>query len=450
MMIKHKIKNNMSSSGLTRRSRNKDLRADWMPDQVGHDRKEEQGRSMVEMLGVLAIIGVLSIGGIAGYTYGMDKNHANEIIGTVSMMAVTASQGLMLNGDFSLSEFGEKVAGYPFYSNLDYSGTETDFSIGVEEIPTGVCEHIKKSEFTAPFLTLINGKQAGDCQSGLNTVEFVFLDALDKGDEKDRKTCATDNDCAPFLGSGYKCNKTKGICEIQCASNRTYVNGYGCCPNDRLWNGGCCSADYGVKMQEVEGVRMCCKDGDCCPEGQIYDAKTQKCQLCENVTGVINNNTFYYCAMCPNLVKVSKWQCAPACTDPDAVLVNGVCKCPLDRPLLPSNNPTNPQCLPCDYNGQTGHEPPYTASTDTSFTGYYCNRRNGGGYSRYCAPGTVGVSSQQTIILKDGTMYKETDNYGSCKPCDEVDVSALKYQASCESCDGTWVGASWDNGTCQP
>ena len=28
----------------------------------------ESGRSMVEMLGVLAIIGVLSIGGIAGYT----------------------------------------------------------------------------------------------------------------------------------------------------------------------------------------------------------------------------------------------------------------------------------------------------------------------------------------------------------------------------------------------
>ena len=29
--------------------------------------KLESGRSMVEMLGVLAIIGVLSIGGIAGY-----------------------------------------------------------------------------------------------------------------------------------------------------------------------------------------------------------------------------------------------------------------------------------------------------------------------------------------------------------------------------------------------
>ena len=33
----------------------------------------DTGRSMVEMLGTLAIMGVLSIGGIAGYRYAMDK-----------------------------------------------------------------------------------------------------------------------------------------------------------------------------------------------------------------------------------------------------------------------------------------------------------------------------------------------------------------------------------------
>ena len=33
--------------------------------------KSQLGRSMVEMLGVLAIIGVLSIGGVTGYRYAM-------------------------------------------------------------------------------------------------------------------------------------------------------------------------------------------------------------------------------------------------------------------------------------------------------------------------------------------------------------------------------------------
>ena len=35
------------------------------------ERNEQTGRSMVEMLGVLAIIGVLSVGGIAGYSKAM-------------------------------------------------------------------------------------------------------------------------------------------------------------------------------------------------------------------------------------------------------------------------------------------------------------------------------------------------------------------------------------------
>lgn len=41
---------------------------------------DEAGRSMVEMLGVLAIIGVLSIGGIAGYTMAMNRYRANEAL----------------------------------------------------------------------------------------------------------------------------------------------------------------------------------------------------------------------------------------------------------------------------------------------------------------------------------------------------------------------------------
>ena len=38
------------------------------------------GRSMIEMLGVLAIIGVLSVGGIAGYSKAMEKFKLNKII----------------------------------------------------------------------------------------------------------------------------------------------------------------------------------------------------------------------------------------------------------------------------------------------------------------------------------------------------------------------------------
>ena len=43
-------------------------------------RVNEQGRSMIEMLGVLAIVGVLSVGGIAGYSKAMNKFKTNKKI----------------------------------------------------------------------------------------------------------------------------------------------------------------------------------------------------------------------------------------------------------------------------------------------------------------------------------------------------------------------------------
>ena len=50
--------------------------------------KFESGRSMVEIIGVLAVIGVLSIGGVMGYSYGMDKQRANEVINDVNMRMI--------------------------------------------------------------------------------------------------------------------------------------------------------------------------------------------------------------------------------------------------------------------------------------------------------------------------------------------------------------------------
>ena len=44
------------------------------------------GRSMIEMLGVLAIIGVLSVGGIAGYSKAMEKYKINKTINEYTML----------------------------------------------------------------------------------------------------------------------------------------------------------------------------------------------------------------------------------------------------------------------------------------------------------------------------------------------------------------------------
>lgn len=47
----------------------------------------EAGRSMIEMLGVLAIIGVLSVGGIAGYSKAMNKYRVNKTVDEITQIA---------------------------------------------------------------------------------------------------------------------------------------------------------------------------------------------------------------------------------------------------------------------------------------------------------------------------------------------------------------------------
>ena len=75
----------------------------------------ESGRSMVEMLGTLAIIGVLSVGAIAGYSYGMNKYRANQTIHDISLRTVDlmtqASQG---QAELTFAEWDKETTIYDF------------------------------------------------------------------------------------------------------------------------------------------------------------------------------------------------------------------------------------------------------------------------------------------------------------------------------------------------
>ena len=73
--------------------------------------KNESGRSMVEMLGVLAIIGVLSVAGSAGYTMAMNKYRANEILNVASQLAILAQARYETTG-----------------ANADVSGTNAGYT----------------------------------------------------------------------------------------------------------------------------------------------------------------------------------------------------------------------------------------------------------------------------------------------------------------------------------
>ena len=89
----------------------------------------QSGRSMVEMLGVLAIIGVLSVGGIAGYSLSMRRHRANGVVDIASKYALVAygqCQQKVINGEVS---------------NIDDCSNHTTFeNAGIGALPAGVKE----------------------------------------------------------------------------------------------------------------------------------------------------------------------------------------------------------------------------------------------------------------------------------------------------------------------
>ena len=106
--------------------------------------KSQKGRSMVEMLGVLAVIGVLSVGGVYGYGVAMKKHKANELLHQASMLATTVSaQAMTNNGTLpsTIIDFGSTNYG-SFSKTVTEKGNQ--FVLTIEGLDESVCEQLKK------------------------------------------------------------------------------------------------------------------------------------------------------------------------------------------------------------------------------------------------------------------------------------------------------------------
>lgn len=95
------------------------------------------GRSMIEMLGVLAIIGVLSIGGIAGYSHAMKKNKINTLKQSISHVVMQVKN---------------------YYINHDsYEGLTTDTAIEAGIIPDDMLVADETTESGKAVKTIYGG-----------------------------------------------------------------------------------------------------------------------------------------------------------------------------------------------------------------------------------------------------------------------------------------------------
>ncbi len=94
---------------------------------------EQSGRSMVEMLGVLAIIGVLSVGGIAGYSKAMAKFKLTKAQDQLTMLLMNIRTAYATSPSYSGISSSNAIA-YNLAPSDMISGTSLHNAFGGEVI----------------------------------------------------------------------------------------------------------------------------------------------------------------------------------------------------------------------------------------------------------------------------------------------------------------------------
>ena len=126
---------------------------------------QESGRSMVEMLGVLAIVGVLSVGGIAGYSQAMAKFKVTKTMDQVqtiitNMRTLYASSrtysnvtpetaykvGILTDETYDSTS---KKGVNPFGGEISFGNTTRTFSVTYTNFTPEACVKIATAEWGA-------------------------------------------------------------------------------------------------------------------------------------------------------------------------------------------------------------------------------------------------------------------------------------------------------------
>ena len=245
--------------------------------------RNQSGRSMVEISGVLAVIGVLSIGGIQGYKYAMDKYRANEVVREVNAR-ITDIWHLYQDPEKELPDTADDEHAFEEWDTLLNSGfpsiitahkndlgESVAFKVWVDNVPQGVCQRIldmnpQDNIEGVSYLTVNDVRYTGEatnevCLDGEDGSLLIFTTFLEDlgftGDEEfeEPQLCTLDTDCKSICAE-TECDKTRNVC--------------GCTP-DTDGTTRVCNKETG----ECERVRACEK-------GKEFRAKSGICMPCDS------------------------------------------------------------------------------------------------------------------------------------------------------------------------
>ena len=394
--------------------------------------KTEQGRSMVEMLGVLAIIGVLTVAGVAGFRYAMNKHYANQTVNRLMKRAVVVAAQANFGQNLSLHEFDENDGEYKI-TLLDPTNNES-FTMQVEDIPQEVCQQILGMDWK---LAKMNPDNCSE-----ETINFMFLNEL-----TDCTDCQPDSvDCPPE--SEMQCGK--------CSVVKGFVDNNDDCEDNE--NGGYC----------IRG--KCLK----CQKDYFWYTNGNRCQKCDKTDNWASTIDYQYACLGKMFFDIGGR--LYGCLDPHQVNYGNEeknsCAACTNRCFLEGSN----SCRFSD-NAYQRNDDGTCSCTSTPNTSSY------DGHCFYCEPGTFLSTWLSACVACDdsdewgtvatyrhhclGAMYYRNNNprlYGcnmttstsgidekSCTECKDSEGKKNRcyLNGTCYLVDATHQRVSDEDGTCQ-
>ena len=265
------------------------------------DNISQSGRSMVEMLGVLAVIGVLSIGGILGYRHAVDKTTANRLMKDVETAYVSVNAGVNRKAGVLTKVDFKPSSGYPMWTELIVDEDFRSDIILAKNVSESVCDMVlDMTENTQWVISSIEADtnylyQLKECAEE-NALVFSLDDVSDY-------TYACEKDCP----ANMMCNvNDECVCEAGFNTDE---------------NGNCIAKECNLTQgPEAQTERFCCEslggywnyDTDpemCgCPEGYFFNGK--ECAV---------DNWCSYTLSVPEIVQAYESDCAYELTIPEIV-----------------------------------------------------------------------------------------------------------------------------------
>ena len=235
-----------------------------LPTNISSKNKmNETGRSMVEILGVLTIIGILSIGALEAFRYAIDKKISNDLWKAVKLHASV----VIIDNKDGLKDFADEEEipvnisddQNPFEMAASKDIEENGFVVDAYSVTKGVC--IRTLEMGNAEVELITVSEEKSDNSFGDEVEF----------EGDTSICAFNkqrisfyfnalnfekeviNVCDPVCDSDHICIDGSCVCDPDTTPKRANPNTCDCYPGQEIISGVC------VKKEEYNKCELYCR-----------------------------------------------------------------------------------------------------------------------------------------------------------------------------------------------